>query len=44
MEPTAGVLLGDSRKAVDGQVSQALIAAMARHRHWDRLNVEAVPA
>ena len=44
MEPTAGILLGDSRKAADGQVAQALIAAMARHRHWDRLNVDAVPA
>ncbi|WP_397409686.1 catalase [Polaromonas sp.] len=44
MEPTAGILLGDSRKAADGQLAQALIAAMARHRHWDRLNVDAVPA
>ncbi|HQR97152.1 MULTISPECIES: catalase [unclassified Polaromonas] len=44
MEPTAGILLGDSRKAADGQILQALIAAMARHRHWDRLNVDAVPA
>jgi catalase len=44
MEPTAGILLGDSRKAADGQIAQALIAAMAHHRHWDRLNVDAVPA
>ncbi|MDI1342292.1 catalase [Polaromonas sp.] len=44
MEPTAGILLGDSRKAADGQLSQALISAMAQHRHWDRLNVDAVPA
>lgn len=44
MEPTAGILLGDSRKAADGQLAQALIAAMAHHRHWDRLNVDAVPA
>ena len=42
--PTAGVLLADARKVLDGQVSADLIAAIALHRHWDRLNVEAVPA
>ncbi|MDP1739517.1 catalase [Polaromonas sp.] len=44
MEPTAGVLMADARKAAEGQISQALMAAMARHRHWDRVNVDAVPA
>ncbi len=44
MEPTAGVLLADARKAADGRISQAFIAAIASHRHWDRLNVDAVPA
>ena len=42
--PTPGVLLADARKAMDGQVSQDFMAAVALHRHWDRLNVEAVPA
>jgi len=44
MEPTAGVLMADARKAGEGQISQALIAAIASHRHWDRVNVDAVPA
>jgi len=44
LEPTAGVLLADARKAAEGQISQALIAAIASHRHWDRVNVDAVPA
>jgi len=42
--PTAGVLIADARKVLDGQVTQDLIAAIAQHRHWDRLNVDAVPA
>lgn len=42
--PTAGVLLADARKVLDGQISQDLIAAIALHRHWDRLNAQAVPA
>ena len=42
--PTAGILLADGRKVLDGQVSQDFIAAIALHRHWDRLNVAAVPA
>ncbi|MEO5660060.1 MAG: catalase [Polaromonas sp.] len=42
--PTPGVLLADSRKVLDGQVTQDFIAAIAMHRHWDRLNAEAVPA
>jgi len=42
--PAAGVMIADVRKVLDGQVSQDFMAAMALHRHWDRLNVEAVPA
>jgi catalase len=42
--PTAGIILADARKVTDGQVSQDLIAAIALHRHWDRLNIDAVPA
>ena len=42
--PTPGVLLADARKVLDGQVSLDFQAAMALHRHWDRLNAEAVPA
>ncbi len=44
MEPTVGVLLADARKAAEGQISQAFIAAITSHRHWERLNVDAVPA
>jgi catalase len=29
---------------LDGQMTQDFIAAMALHRHWDRLNADAVPA
>ena len=42
--PTAGVLIADARKVVDGQVSQDFTAAIALHRHWDRLNLDAIPA
>jgi catalase len=42
--PTAGVMLADARKVAEGQVSQDFIAAIALHRHWDRLNIDAVPA
>ncbi len=41
--PTPGVLLADSSKAIEGQISAEFIAALAQHRHWDRVNVEAVP-
>ncbi|RZI75006.1 MAG: catalase HPII [Variovorax sp.] len=34
--------LGDNTAAQE--VAQAFIAALAKHRHWDRANVEAVPA
>lgn len=43
-KPTAGVLIAYANKVFDGQVTQDLIAAIALHRHWDRLNVDAVPA
>lgn len=42
--PTPGVLIADARKVTDGQVSQDFLAAIAQHRHWDRLNVDAIPA
>ncbi|MBK5207029.1 MAG: DJ-1/PfpI family protein, partial [Polaromonas sp.] len=42
--PTAGVIIADARKVLDGQVSQNFMAAMALHRHWERLNVDAIPA
>ena len=42
--PTAGILLADAQKVLDGQVIQDFIAAMAHHRHWDRLNAIAIPA
>ncbi|WP_309681891.1 catalase [Polaromonas sp.] len=42
--PTGGVLLADGRKVLDGQVSRDFMTAIALHRHWDRLNVEAIPA
>ena len=42
--PASGVIIADARKVLDGQVSQDFIAALALHRHWDRLNIDAVPA
>ncbi len=42
--PEAGIILADTRKAPEGQISQDFIAAISLHRHWDRANVEAVPA
>ena len=42
--PSAGVLVADARKVPEGQISQDFIAAIAQHRHWDRANVDAVPA
>jgi catalase len=42
--PTPGVLLADARKVIDGQVAHDLVSAIALHRHWDRLNAQAVPA
>jgi catalase len=37
-------MLADSLKAVEGQISQEFVAAMGQHRHWDRANLDAVPA
>ncbi|MDH6592534.1 catalase [Variovorax sp. TBS-050B] len=34
--------LGDTTEAT--QIAQAFIAAIAKHRHWDRANIDAVPA
>jgi catalase len=42
--PTAGVLIADARKVSEGQVSQDFMTAIALHRHWDRLNIDAIPA
>jgi len=42
--PTPGVIFADARKVLDGQVSEHFQAAIALHRHWDRLNSDAVPA
>jgi catalase len=42
--PAAGVIVADSRKVSDGQVSIDLIAAIAAHRHWDRQNLDTVAA
>jgi catalase len=44
MLPTSGVILADARMVTDGQVSQEFMAAIAQHRHWDRLNADAIPA
>ena len=42
--PAAGVIIGDARRAPEGQISKDFIAAMTQHRHWDRANVDSVPA
>jgi catalase len=42
--PAAGMVIADSRKVIDGQVSQDFIAAVALHRHWERLDVEGIAA
>lgn len=42
--PVPGVLVADARKVPEGQISQEFIAAISQHRHWDRPNVDAVPA
>ncbi len=42
--PTPGVILADPQKALEGEIAAEFIAAVAAHRHWDRLNAEAVPA
>ncbi|MGJ7511638.1 catalase HPII [Variovorax sp. GT1P44] len=40
--PTPVTNLGDDTAAV--KIAQDFIAAIAKHRHWDRANVEGVPA
>jgi catalase len=42
--PTPGVVIADSQRSLEGQISQAFIAAMLQHRHWDRINLDSVPA
>ncbi len=42
--PTPGVVIADSQKAIEGQIGQAFMTAMLQHRHWDRLNLDSVPA
>ena len=42
--PAAGILIADPRKVPEGEIAQAFIAAIAQHRHWERANVDAVPA
>jgi catalase len=42
--PTPGVILADGHKAQEAEISSELIAAITLGRHWDRLNVDAVPA
>ena len=42
--PTPGVILADGHKAQEAEISSEFIAAITALRHWDRLNVESVPA
>lgn len=42
--PTPGILLTDAQNVLEGLVTPDLIAAISHHRHWDRLNVLAIPA
>ena len=42
--PTPGVIISDIRKVLDGQVTLDFIGALAMHRHWDRVNIDAIPA
>jgi catalase len=39
-----GVVIGRNDPPMRAQLAQEFIAAMARHRHWARPNVDAVPA
>ena len=43
-KPTPGVILADTRKTLEGQVSASFQAEIAFHRHWNRINLDAVPA
>ena len=40
----AGVLVGKSEPTARVQLAQAFVAAIGKHRHWSRTNVESVPA
>jgi catalase len=40
----AGVLVGKSEPTARVQLGQDFVAAIGKHRHWSRANVEAVPA
>ncbi|HYF41669.1 MAG TPA: DJ-1/PfpI family protein, partial [Ramlibacter sp.] len=42
--PAPGVIVGTNEPAQRVQMAQDFIVAMARHRHWGRANLEAVPA
>ena len=42
--PVAGVLVGKSEPTARVQLGQDFVAAIGKHRHWARANVEAVPA
>jgi catalase len=42
--PTPGVIIAEIRKVLDGQVTVDFTGAMGMHRHWDRVNVDAIPA
>jgi catalase len=42
--PPDGVVLGRNDPATRAQLAQDFIAALARHRHWLRSNIDAVPA
>jgi catalase len=42
--PTPGVVIADSQKTIEGQISQEFMTAMLQHRHWDRVNLDSVPA
>ena len=44
MPAVAGVLVGKSEPTARVQLGQDFVAAIGRHRHWSRANVEAVPA
>ena len=39
-----GVLVGKSEPTARVQLAQDFVAAIGRHRHWGRANVESVPA
>jgi catalase len=39
-----GVLIGKNDPPGRAQLAQEFIAAIARHRHWTRPNIEAIPA